>query len=235
MNSEFFTLHQAMDRQGPGSAEDVAWVADLVGLRPDARVCDAACGPGADVEHFLELVPEGHVTAVDSHGIFIDELLGRIGVEPRLTAYKGDMRKLKGPYDLIWSQGAVYFVGIEAALTAWRPVLAPGGTVAFSEPAMFTDAPSEAALAYWEGYVARSAAEIAAAVDLADFETVATRRLPDASWAVYHRTMQARIDALRPKARGALLEALDDAQQEIDAWQQVKHETGYLLSVVRPR
>jgi len=145
------------------------------------------------------------------------------------------MNKLKGPFDLIWCAGAVYFLGIEKALNVWRPCLAKGGAIAFSEPCFFVDAPSDAAVAYWEEYEPLDASGIDATVTKAGFDTIATRRISDAAWDIYHRTMQSRIDMLRQDADEELSAVLDLGQQEIDMWQHVKHETGYLLSVVRQK
>ncbi len=235
MTDAFFLLHQGLDREGPGEPADVAWVADVLDLPRDARICDAGCGPGADVEALLAAAPEGHVTAVDSHKPFIDELWMRIGPDDRVTAYAGNMAKLKGPFDLIWSAGALYFLGVEKGLNAWRPCLSKTGAVAFSEPCFFTATPSEASRAFWEDYAQTSdAAGIDARVQAAGYETIATRRLSDAAWQAYYGPLEDRIAQLRPAADDAMRAVLEAAQTEIDTWRKVKDETGYLLSVVRP-
>lgn len=234
MSDAFFTLYRGLEREGPGEPSDVTWAAGIVGLPRDARICDAGCGSGADVPALLAVAPEGKVTAVDSHKPFIDELLVRIDMDKRVTAYAGNMAKLKGPYDLIWSAGALYFLGVEKGLKLWRPALAKGGAVAFSEPCHFSDTPSEAARAFWEGYPTKNAAGIDAQVRAAGYQTIATRRISDAAWQAYYGPLQARIDQLRPDADEALGAVLDSAQAEIDAFAEVRGETGYLLSVVRP-
>ncbi len=235
MSDAFFTLYQGLDREGPGEPADVAWVAGLIGLAADARICDAGCGSGADVPALLAAAPEGHVTAVDSHKPFIDELYIRVGPDPRVMAYKGHMGKLKGPFDLIWSAGALYFLGVKKGLMAWRPALAKGGAVAFSEPCFFTDTPSDRARAFWEGYETTDATGIADQVAAAGYEMVASRRVSDAAWEAYYTPLQARIDQLRPSAGEDLAAVLDAAQTEIDSWRAIGHETGYLLCVVRPK
>lgn len=235
MTNAFFTLYQSLDREGPGEPADVAWAAEVLGLATDARICDAGCGSGADVPALLAAAPEGRITAVDSHGPFIDELLLRIDADPRVTAYKGNMAKLKGPYDLIWSAGALYFLGIEKGLKAWRPALAKGGAVAFSEPCLFTHAPSEATRRFWAEYPGvTDAAGIDAQIRAAGFETIATRRLSDAAWEAYYRPLEARVAMLRPGADAELAAVLDAAQTEIETFRAARAETGYLLSVVRP-
>lgn len=231
----FFTLHADLPREGPGETADVAWAADLVGLRPDARILDAASGPGGDIGALLRAAPQGHVTAIDLHAPFIDAARARWGADARVTLLTGDMTEPTGPFDFIWCAGAVYFLGIEAALSAWRGRLAPGGAIAFSEPCLFTDRPSEGAIAFWDGYGRLTdAAGIAAQVQAAGFETIATRVIGDIGWDSYYRPMEARIAKLRPGADAALSVVLEMAEAEIAGWRAHRAETGYLLSVVRP-
>ena len=113
--------------------------------------------------------------------------------------------------------------------------LAKGGAVAFSEPCLFTDTPSEATLAFWGGYERLTdAGGIARQVADADYEVLATRRVSDAAWAAYYGPLAERVAALRRNADPVLALALDAAETEIAAWEHVRAETGYLLSVVRP-
>jgi SAM-dependent methyltransferase len=231
----FFTLHADLPREGPGETADVAWAADIAGLKPDSRILDAASGPGGDIGALLRAAPEGHVTAIDLHAPFIEAARARWGADPRVTLLTGDMTAPEGPFDFIWCAGAVYFLGIEAALGAWAPRLAPGGVIAFSEPCLFTDSPSQSAIAFWEGYARLTdAAGIATQIERAGFETLATRPIADIGWESYYRPMEARIARLRPGADAALSQVLDMAEAEIAGWRAHRHETGYLLSVVRP-
>ncbi len=234
-DTAFFTLHADLPREGPGETADVAWAARLAGLSPGARILDAACGPGGDIGALLRAAPAGHVTAIDLHAPFIEAARARWGADPRVTLVVGDMAVSDGPFDFIWCAGAVYFLGIEAALTAWCARLAPGGIIAFSEPCLFTDTPSGGAVGFWEGYAGLTdAAGIAAQITAAGFQTMSTRRLSDIAWDSYYRPMEARIARLRPGADDRLAAVLDAAETEIAGWRAHRGETGYLLSVVRP-
>jgi len=232
----FFTLHADLPREGPGETADVAWAAEVAGLKPDARVLDAASGPGGDLGALLRAAPKGHVTAIDKHAPFIDAARARWGKDKRVSLLTGDMTAPDGPFDLIWCAGAVYFLGIEAALAAWRGKLAANGHIAFSEPCYFTETPSYGARALWEGegVTVTDEAGIRARIAAAGYDTLATRRLSDIAWESYYRPMEARIAALRSKADKRLAAVLDDAEAEIAAWRAHRGETGYLLAVVRP-
>jgi len=234
MSDAFFILYMDLDREGPGEPEDVAWAAGVMGLSTDAGVCDAGCGSGGDVPSLLAVAPHGRVTAVDSHKPFIDALLTRVDADSRVSAYAGGMTRLKGPFDLIWSAGAVYFLGIERCLTAWRPALGDRGAVAFSHPCHFVDTPSELATAFWSDCHVTDIAGIDAQVRGSGFETVAVRRISNAAWDAYYGPLRSRVETLRPGADEALKAVLDATRTEMDVWAKVRDETGYLLSVVRP-
>ena len=229
----FFTLHEGLPREGPGEPADIVWAAAVAGVPPDARICDAGCGPGADLPALVAAAPEGHVIAVDRHADFV-EAAAALNL-PQVDARQGDMADLTGPHDLIWAAGSLYFLGITEGLRAWRRTLAPGGAVAFSEACWFTEAPSDRSRRAWAGYPAMTdAAGIDAAVAAAGYRTLGTRRLGAAAWEAYYGPMQARIAALRPGAGATLTAVLDEAEAEIAAWRAGRDEFGYLLSVVRP-
>ncbi|MEJ6388869.1 class I SAM-dependent methyltransferase [Gymnodinialimonas ulvae] len=232
----FFTIHADLPREGPGETADVAWAAQVAEVTSRAQVLDAACGPGGDIGALLRVASRGHVTAIDLHAGFIEAAEARWGKDARVTLLTGDYLSPEGPFDFIWCAGAVYFVGIEAALTGWRDALADGGAIAFSEPCLFTDTPSKGAIAMWEGYARLTNAEgIAAQIDKAGYDQIATRVISDIAWESYYRPMEDRIAKLRRGADAPMIAALDEAAAEIEAWRKHKDETGYLLSVVKPR
>ncbi len=232
----FLALHRDLPREGPGAPEDVAWAADLAGIAPKARIADVACGPGADVAALLQVAPEGHVTALDKTAQFVDVARARWAGDARVTVLRADMAVIANRYDLIWCAGAVYFMGIGAALSAWRKALAPGGVIAFSEPCWFTDTPPDRARALFDqDYPAMTdTAGISRQIAAAGYEVLGQRRLPDAAWEAYFGPLDARIAALRGDADEALGVVLDAAEEEAACWRAHRDAFGYLLSVVRP-
>lgn len=232
----FFKLHRDLPREGPGEAADVAWATASAELPKNARMADVACGPGGDIAALLDAVPEGHVTALDKTAHFVEAARLRWQDDPRVTLLRADMAAIHNEYDFIWCAGAVYFIGVTEALTAWRKALRPGGMIAFSEACWFTDRPSARSMAHWQQYPAMTDAEgIAARIAAAGYETVATRRLSDAAWEAYFSPIDARIAKLRSGADPALAAVLDEAEEEAACWRAHRGEFGYLLSLVRPR
>lgn len=233
--SAFFELHRDLPREGPGEPADVAWVAEVARLQPDARICDAACGPGADIAALLEAAPQGHVTAMDKVGAFVAQAQALHGQDARTDIFAGDMTKITGPYDLIWCAGAVYFLGVAEALRLWRKALAPQGTVAFSQICWFTETPSDAARAAWVEYPDMTdEAGVQAQIAEVGYRCLASRQLSDAAWEAYYQPLDARIATLRPGATGDLATVLDEAEAEAALWRAEGDTFGYTLFVVRP-
>lgn len=232
----FFTLHSETPREGPGEAADVLWAVEVAGAETAQRVCDVACGPGADVPALLHAMPNCHVTGVDKQAAFIERLQRAYG-GPRVTATQGDMADLTGPYDFIWCAGAMYFLGVEEALNIWRGALAPGGHIAFSYPAFFTASPSDGAVAFWGGdeevVLAHDALE--PLVEAAGYRVLAQRPVSTSAWEAYYMPKHARIQALRPNAHPVLADILDTSEKEAALWRAHSDETGYLLAVVTPK
>ena len=233
----FFTLHSDLPREGPGEAADVAWAARTVALKPDAIMADVACGPGGDIAALLKAAPQGHVTAVDKTAHFVTQARGMWATDPRVTLLRADMARIANSYDFIWCAGAVYFMGVERALRAWRKALKPGGTVAFSQICWLTDTPAKAAQTFWKREYPdiTDADGIAAQVAAAGYETIATRVLSDAAWENYYTPLDTRAETLRAGADAPLQAVLKEAEAEASLWRAHRRDFGYLLSVVRPK
>ena len=232
----FFAVHSDLPREGPGEAADVIWALSLAKVPEGAAICDAGAGAGGDVAALLS-VPGARLLAIDTHPGFVAQMRARFAGDDRLVVEEADMADLSahpaGPFDLIWCAGALYFLGLEDGLARMGAALKPGGVLAFSEPCLFVDQPSEAALGFWEGYPVRDAAGIAAAVAKAGYQRLGTRALGDAAWDAYYGPMEARIARLRAKADARLMAMLDLNADEAALWRRVRGETGYLLTVAR--
>ena len=234
--SAFFMLHRDLPREGPGQAEDVAWAAGLLDLPRRAQIADVACGPGGDIAALLAAAPEGHVTALDKMPHFVTAARKAWGADPRVTVLKADMKVIANPYDLIWCAGAVYFMGVEKALRAWRKSLLPRGAVAFSEACWFTQDRSARAKAFWDTEYPSMTDEagITAQIEAAGYRVLGQQRLKDASWEAYFTPLEQRAATLRAGADPALVAVLDEVAEEIACWRAHRDEFGYLLSVVTP-
>jgi SAM-dependent methyltransferase len=236
--SAFFDLYGALQREGPGDRESLDWALSVARPAPDAVVLDAGCGSGADVPGLLAHVPRGRVVAIDLHAPFIDRVRSAHDGDQRVRAEVADMADPPGgPFDLIWSAGAIYFMGVTAGLKSWRRHLSPSGRVAFSQVGWAVDFPSATARAFWDAeYPEMTTREgVLGMAAAAGYRVVADRWLPRAGWEAYYAGLQARIDALRRSAVGVELEGILTAtEREIAVWHAHGDDYGYLQVVAEP-
>ncbi|THH38897.1 class I SAM-dependent methyltransferase [Aliishimia ponticola] len=228
------TLHADMPRQGPGTADDVAWTVARLGLQGALRVVDAGCGPGADLKHLADLLPDATLTGIDAFPHLVAEAQARLGRRAQVVA--GDMSQIEGPVDLIWCAGAVYFLGVTEALQAWRPALADGGVVAFSEP-ILPEGPREVAEDFWQAYPAiTDMAGLTKRIESAGYTLIDSRDVQGRAprWDSYFAPLETRVAALRPTADETLGALLDMTTREIDTWKRAPDQVFYKLCLVRP-
>ena len=233
----FFTVHRDLPREGPGMPEDVLWALDVAGTPEKARICDVACGPGADTVTLARARPLARIDALDTTPQFIDAAKVRVAdFGPRVQAMVRDFADLPDDYDLIWCAGAAYFLGFETALDIWRDRLLPSGAIAFSEPAWVSEPPAPAARAFWEEYPAICGiSDLKVRLEAAGWRVEAERWLIGAPWEAYYRPMKERLALLKRDALGApLAAAIAETEREIANWERAPDKIAYVLFVVRP-
>lgn len=189
---------------------------------------DAGCGIGADVALLASALPGARITALDASPVFIAEVARRY---PDVRAVAGDMRvPPPGPYDLIWSAGAVYHLGVGEALAAWRDALAPGGRVAFSDLCKRVEDLPEECAAFWasEGLVLRDAEALQTEVEAAGWRVLGADWVSTRGWAAYYEPLEAALASFDNPGLVAAFTA------EIACWRQWGETFGYRLIVCEP-
>ena len=240
----FYELFSGLPRQGPGTAAStrraLASVPD-VGRR--TRVLDIGCGTGAQTLVLAESSP-CRIIAIDNHPPFVDTLnrsARDLGIRNRLEARVADMRRLDfadGSFELIWCEGAIYNMGVEAALRDWRRLLRRNGHIAFTEVCWHKPEPPGPCVAFWnrEYPAIRDTAALLEAIDACRYETVAHFPLPaSAWWDDYYRPLQDNVTAFRKRHHDApdARELAEQCQEEIDTWHAYSQFYGYEFFVLR--
>ena len=240
----FAALHAGLPQQGPGSdASTLRALAMVPYLPPAPRILDVGCGPGRQALA-LARATGGHVTAVDTEPSFLAELEARAaaaGLAERVTTRRESMEAIALPdasFDLLWSEGALYSVGFERALSALRRLLRPGGALAVTELCWLLYDPPTPARVFWRAAYPALAGRDAPRAKLADagYVPLADFVLPDADWwAGYYAELEPRIGALRARLAGddEAQAALGQAQAEIDLKRAHPDAYGYVFFVAR--
>lgn len=238
----FWLVHEGLPREAPGSADTARLLLRLAApLPPAPRVVDIGCGTGPAGLLLASELGAG-VTAVDTHAPFLSRLrasAAAAGLADRVQTLEAPMQALPladGCADLVWAEGSAYLMGFDAALAAWRRLLAPGGVLVLTECEWTTVTPAAEARAFWdEGYPGMRTTDgnVRAALD-AGWIVAATYLLPDSDWAAYYEPLAARVAQLRtdPAIDTAVLDA---ETRELDLRRDHGTDYGYTAYVLRPR
>ncbi len=238
-------LHREGARQGPGGGEETRLAARLGGLagRRGLKIADIGCGTGAAA---LELARDldAEVTCVEFLAPLLEILESRAraaGIEGRIETLCRSMDDLPfadASLDAIWSEGAIYNMGFEAGIKAWRRFLKPGGVLAVTDPTWFTRERPEALDRHWrEAYPGvATASEKLAALEAAGYAPLGYFPLPEACWLEnYYRPLQARFPAFleQYEHREAARACVEAEEHEIALYERNKAFISYGFYVAR--
>jgi len=243
--SFILTMHEGLPRQGPGSNECTRKAfSRLKDLTERPEILDIGCGSGRQTIELARICPDCHITAVDIHQPFLDDLARRAaaaGVGDRITTVRASMDDLSfedASFDVLWAEGSIFIMGFEEGLRSWKRLLRPGGYLCLTESVWFTDRPSPEAAAFWNDcYPAiKTVPETAAIAGNAGYEVVATFRLPGSAWwDNYYMPLQKRLPDLKKAAAGNPdAEArVAFSEREIEIYREHGSEYGYEFFVLR--
>ena len=205
----FFEVFEHLPRQGPGDRDSAVRALGLChGLPRAPAIVDLGCGVGGQTLQLAELLPSGSIVAIDRHAPSIERLQRTIaerGLQQRIRAVVGDMARPEQPpgsFDLVWSEGALYCIGLREALRVCHGLLRPGGYLAFTEAVWRKeDPPPEVAASFDLDYPDMGwTVDALAAIEDSGLDLVGHFTLPDeAWWDEFYTPMEARIAALRGK------------------------------------
>lgn len=199
-------LHKDGARQGPGGHDETRLSVTLSGLRGkrDLKIADIGFGTGASTLILADEL-DAHITAVD----FLPEFLAKLdhaareaGVAERVTTSPESMDALPfqdGELDAIWSEGAIYNMGFEAGIAAWKRFLKPGGILAVSELTWLTHERPADLQAHWDAEYPQVdvASAKMAILEQQGFAPIGYFVLPEHCWLDnYYRPLQGRFNAL---------------------------------------
>ncbi len=242
----FLQFHQGIPRQGPGTDEATARAFRRVEplLPPAPAILDVGCGSGAQTLALAALTG-GSILAVDLHAGFLEALrtqLAARGLEGRVTAQVGDMHALGLPperFDLVWSEGAIFILGLEEGLRTLRPLLRGPGLVVLTDAVWLRpleEVPADVRTFWTEAYPSIAGLEEnLARARRAGFEPIDHFTLPAAGWAAYVDPLERRMAevlALHPHDADAA-EAAERERREFHMFRTQLRWFGYEFFLLR--
>lgn len=240
----FFEIFESLPRQGPGNRASVARALALCRDLPQSpEIIDLGCGVGAQTLHLAELT-SGTIVAVDSHAPSIERLraiAAEHGLSRRISPVVDNLSNLQQPsasFDLVWSEGALYNIGLESALPVCHRLLRPNGYIAFTDAVWRKDnPPPEVKASFEEDYPTMGWVKDAlAAIEKGGFNLIDHFTLPEeAWWDDFYTPMQHRIEELRGRYAGddEAITALDQIAQEPEMHRKYSDYYAYEFFVAR--
>lgn len=238
MDVIFDIFDASLPRQGPGSnaATRRAW-ALLGAVPPCPMLLDIGCGSGMQTLELARL-SRGRIIALDMHFPYLAALHQRAAHEnlsAHINPVNGSMEAMMvapGTFDMIWSEGALYFLGFEQGLEICRPLLKPDGYLVVSELTWFTPEPAPELVQFWQEEQAdiRSVEDNLQRIAQAGYRCLGHFPLPQAAWwDDFFGPVEQRLAALRQKYRDDpdSLAVVEQQQREIDLYRIYADQYGY--------
>lgn len=240
----FFEVFENLPRQGPGNRNCAAKALGLCRELPKfPAILDLGCGIGGQTLHLAELTL-GSIVAIDNHTPSIkrlQETIAKCGLSQRVSAIVGDMAHLEQPlesFDLIWSEGALYSIGLRNALSICYGFLHTGGYIAFTDAIWHKENPPPEIKASFDlDYPTMGLLDDdLAAIQDCGLELIGHFTLPDeAWWDDFYIPMETRIEKLRKKYANDVesLTILDQLAEEPDMHRRYSDFYAYEFFVAR--
>ncbi|MPQ94921.1 MerR family transcriptional regulator [Thioclava sp. JE_KL1] len=232
----FMEVFSELDRWGPGTEAATLKALAALPFAPET-ILEIGCGPGMATMTLAE-ASMARFTATDTAELALDKLRARIaarGLNDRIEVQNVDMAVIptpKRPWDVIWSEGSAYILGVEKALADWRALLRPGGVLVFSDMVWRTDKPEDEVRAFWAAEypaMATPASRVAQA-KRAGYRVLGHFDIGSEGMEAYYRPLAARLEALEADLAGSRV--LDDLRREIAVFEAGRGQFGYEMFVL---
>ena len=232
----FFEIHQDLPKESPGGDEYTRQAFQMLPLLYQPKILDIGCGPGLQTLELARLT-DGHITAIDTHQPFLDRLQVQataLGFLDRITCLNQSMFELTFPeatFDLLWTEGAIYIIGLEQGLKQWHSLIKPGGYLVMSELVWLQSKPPKTIQTFWqENYPAmRTLEEVLNLIPGCGYDLIGHFTLPEKAWWNYYLPLQAKINHLSEayNNNSEALAILKEEQREIEMYRQYHDWYGY--------
>jgi SAM-dependent methyltransferase len=239
----FIELFGNLPRAGPGDSASTRKAFEMMEHLPsEPKILDIGCGPGVQTVELLRL-SSGTVVALDllPHMISrVTQAAASAGLSDRLQTVQADMNDMAFEpcsFDVIWSEGAIYFIGFEMGLAKVKELVKPGGYVAVSEAVWLEPDPPREVVDLWQQYPEIDTIDKKLGIVSAlGYESVDHFVLPTSSWTeFYYDPLDERIRQYEQKWKGiADAEAvLAEARMEISVFRRYSRYYSYAFFVMR--
>jgi ubiquinone/menaquinone biosynthesis C-methylase UbiE len=240
----FYELFEALPRGGPGDEESTRRAFNTIPNPPEQPLMlDIGCGPGLQTIELAKL-SKGKIIALDNHQAFLDKLMEKAKEEEvsdhivPLNISMLDMDFEEKTFDIIWSEGALYFMGFQNGLTKCHQLLKDNGFLAVTEIVYLVSNPPAPLIQYFEKEYPdiKGVKENIDLIQNERFHLISNFTLPESSWLDnFYLPMEIELTRLNKKYQGneIALGIFEEMKNEINLYKKFSDFYGYEFFIMQ--
>lgn len=231
-------------RQTPGDVESIKKVLHMIPDLPECpKILDIGCGTGIQSVAIAQEI-DCQITAVDDdeHSLFkLNIHAMKNNVDNKISTVYKPVTCITFPdesFDLIWSEGTTFLIGLEEALKTWHKYLKPSSCLVFTELTWKKENPPEEILNYWNSEHPGITTHEIMAEKLGSFnyKLAASYIIPETAWwEDYYNVLQEDINSYSdiPDLDDELKTILEGSQKEINMYRKYSEFFGFAFYIAQ--
>jgi len=240
----FYELFEALPRGGPGDNRSTRRAFNAIPKLPEQPlILDIGCGPGVQTIE-LARISKGTIIALDNHQAFLDKLMKKAKEKELLDHIVPKNRSMldmdfeENTFDIIWSEGALYFMGFQNGLRRCHQLLRDDGYLAATEIVYLVSNPPAPLIQYFQ----REYPDIKVVKDKINliqkekYHLISNFTLPKSSWLdSFYLPMEEKLTRLYKKYEGneIALGVFEEMKNEIELYRQFSDFYGYEFFIMQ--
>ena len=241
-----YELCEALPRSGPGDNEYTRRAFNIIPrFQTPPFILDIGCGQGMQTIELAE-ISNGKIIALDNHQAFLYLLMEHAKkqkIEEKIIPKNISMLDMdfkEGTFDIIWSEGALYFMGFENGLKRCHQLLKENSYLAVTELVYTTPNPPPPVVEYFESEYPdiKNIEENLELIKKKGFALVSNFTLPESAWMNnYYLAMEKELPRLNEKYEGneVALAVFDGFQSEAVFYRKYSNFFGYEFFVMKKK
>jgi len=242
----FYELFINLPRGGPGDNKSTRRAFTYLKNLPfEPLILDIGCGHGMQTIE-LTRISNGKIIALDNYQLFLDILMKKAkeeGFEKRIITKNKSMLEMdfkNDTFDIIWSEGALYFMGFQNGLKRCYQLLKKNGYLVVTEAVLLLPNLPKSLKKFWDEEYPdiKDVKDNISLIQNEGFELLTHFTMPKSSWIDnYYTPMEKKIEELKKKYHDnkIALQVFKDCKKEIKIYKKYSDYFGYEFFIMQKK